>query len=258
MTPWAGALALAAAFAASAQTPPIPAASLRSGITYAGANVRAMQDDDLQNPGMLWSERGKALWSTAPAAGRPSCAQCHDDAATTMRGVAARYPAWDTGASHVVDLSERIEACRTVKQGAAALPREAEDRNALEVYVASMSRDMPIAVVVDGPARSSFERGRAFYYQRRGQMNLACANCHEQNVGKRLFAETISQGHGNAFPAYRLEWQSVGSLQRRLRACLNGVHAEAPSEGTPILTDLELFLAWREQGLPIETPGVRR
>ena len=158
----------------------------------------------------------------------------------------------------MVDLSERIEACRTGKQGAPALPREAEDRNALEVYVASMSRNMPIAVVVDGPARSSFERGRDFYYQRRGQMNLACANCHEQNVGKRLFAETISQGHGNAFPAYRLEWQSVGSLQRRLRACLNGVHAEAPSEGTPILTDLELFLALREQGLPIETPGVRR
>ena len=60
----------------------------------------------------------------------------------------------------------------------------------------------------------------AIYFKAHGQMNLACTQCHDQNWGKRLLAETISQGHGNAFPAYRLEWQSVGSLQRRIRACL--------------------------------------
>jgi len=89
-------------------------------------------------------------------------------------------------------------------------------------------------------------------------MNLACASCHDDSWGKRLLVETISQGHPDAFPAYRLEWQGVGSLQRRIRACLFGVRAEMPAVGATELTDLELFLAWRAKGLPIEAPGVRR
>ena len=89
-------------------------------------------------------------------------------------------------------------------------------------------------------------------------MNLACMHCHDWNAGKRLLAESISQGHPNAYPVYRLEWQSAGSLQRRLRACYFGVRAEMPPYGAQDLLDLELFLAWRAQGLTIETPGVRR
>jgi sulfur-oxidizing protein SoxA len=82
-------------------------------------------------------------------------------------------------------------------------------------------------------------------------MNLACAQCHDRNWGKRLLNETISQGHGNAFPAYRLEWQGMGSLQRRIRACLFGIRAEMPPPGAPELTDVELYLAWRAQGCPL-------
>jgi sulfur-oxidizing protein SoxA len=115
-----------------------------------------------------------------------------------------------------------------------------------------------MSVAVDGPARTSFERGRALYTSRHGQMNLACTQCYEQNWGKHLYAETLSQGHGNAFPAYRLEWQALGSLQRRIRACLFGIRAEMPRPGAPELTDLELYLAWRAEGLAVEAPGVRR
>jgi sulfur-oxidizing protein SoxA len=115
-----------------------------------------------------------------------------------------------------------------------------------------------MATRIDGPASAAFDRGRAFYKQRHGQMNLSCAQCHDQNWGKRLYAETVSQGHGNAFPAYKLEWQTLGSLQRRIRACLFGIRAEMPPAGAGELTDLELFLAWRAQGLPLEAPGVRR
>jgi sulfur-oxidizing protein SoxA len=175
-----------------------------------------------------------------------------------MKGVATHYPAWSAGAGRVVDLEDRINACRVDKQQRAPLAREFEDLLALTTFVATQSRGMPIVVDADGAARPAFERARAFYTERRGQMNLACASCHVQNAGKRLLAETISEGHGNAFPAYRLEWQSVGSLQRRLRACLFGIRAEMPPEGSPVLTELELYLAARAQGLPLETPGVRR
>ena len=146
----------------------------------------------------------------------------------------------------------------TQRQGAPALTRESDDLLALTTYVAYQSRGLPLAVSIDGAAREAFNRGRAFYTQRHGQMNLACTQCHDENWGKRLLIETISQGHPNAFPAYRLEWQSVGSLQRRIRACLFGVRAQMPLPGAPELTDVELYLAWRAQGLPLEAPGVRR
>ena len=89
------------------------------------------------------------------------------------------------------------------------------------------------------------------YERRIGQMNLACLYCHEQNAGRRLLAETISQGHSNAYPIYRLEWQALGSLQRRLRACYSGVRAELPAYNAPDLLDLSLFLAWRGEGLAV-------
>jgi sulfur-oxidizing protein SoxA len=230
--------------------------ALRSGLEFASADVRAMQADDIANPGFLWVERGEKSWRDA-ASGK-SCASCHGEGAASMRGVAARYPAFDQAAGAVIDLEARINVCRARHQGAKPLERESDELLALTAYVAYQSRGMPMAASIDGPARATFERGRAFYMARHGQMNLSCTQCHEQNWGKRLYAETLSQGHGNAFPAYRLEWQTLGSLQRRIRACLFGIRAEMPRPGAPELTDLELYLALRAQGLPLEAPGVRR
>ena len=243
--------------AAAAQQPPVPLSALRSGITFAGASVRAMQVDELANPGMLWVERGEKLWNRGAEASGRSCASCHG-APASMRGVATRYPKFDPEAGTVIDLDARIIDCRTRRQQAPPLARESDELLALSAYVTYQSRGLPLAVSIDGEARASFERGREFYQERHGQMNLGCTHCHDQNWGKRLLGETISQGHGTGFPAYRLEWQSLGSLQRRLRACLFGIRAEMPPSGAPELTDLELYLAWRAQGLQIEAPGVRR
>jgi sulfur-oxidizing protein SoxA len=117
---------------------------------------------------------------------------------------------------------------------------------------------MPMNVTIDSGGAAHFERGRTRYYQRLGQMNLSCAQCHDRNWGRTLLHETISQGHGTGWPGYRLEWQAMGSLERRLRACYSGLRAEMPEYGAPELLDLELFLAWRSNGLAIEAPGVRR
>jgi len=259
MARWPIVLVAAAALSspiASAQQRALPLDRLRSGLEFAGPDVRAMQADDIANPGFLWVERGEKSWRDA--ANGKSCVSCHGDAAASMRGVAAHYPAFDRTAGEVIDLEARINACRVRHQGAMAFERESDDLLALTAYVAYQSRGIPVAASIDGPARAAFERGRAFYNSRHGQMNLSCAQCHEGNWGKRLYAETISQGHGNAFPAYRLEWQALGSLQRRIRACLFGIRAEMPRPGAPELTELELYLAWRAQGLPLEVPGVRR
>ena len=105
---------------------------------------------------------------------------------------------------------------------------------------------------------SDLDRGKTLFYTRIGQMNLACTQCHDRNFGRKLLNDTVSQGHGNGYPGYRVEWQTMGSLHRRLRACFFGVRAEVPAAGSQDLLDLELFLGWRAQGLKVEVPGVRR
>jgi len=231
---------------------------LKSGSELASGELRAMQGDDFANPGMLWVAKGEQLWGEAPGGAAKPCSGCHGDARTTMKGVAARYPRVDPGAGRLVNIEGRINLCRTRHQGVEPLAYESDELLSLTAYVAHQSRGMPVSVTLDSQNRRNYERGREFYHQRRGQMNLACTHCHDRNWGRKLAAETISQGHGNAYPIYRLEWQTVGSLHRRFRSCLFGVRAEMLPLGSQELVDLELYLAWRGNGLGVETPGVRR
>jgi sulfur-oxidizing protein SoxA len=217
-----------------------------------------MQDDEFANPGMLWVVRGETLWD-APAgkSGRP-CAACHGPADTSMRGAATRYPKVDPDTGRLLNLEGRINLCRERHQQAEAFRYESDELLGLTAYVALQSRGLPLNASVNGQNRDHFERGHAFYHSRRGQMNLACSHCHDRNWGRKLLAETISQGHGNEYPVYRLEWQTMGSLHRRFQSCLYGIRAEMLPAGSPEFLDLELFLAWRAGGLPVGTPGVRR
>jgi len=251
---WACGVLLAVS-AVAAETPRSPP---KSGLAYAGADVRALQADDFGNPGMLWVARGEKLWNAPAGRSDKSCAGCHREAPSTMKGVAARYPRVDDKAGGLLNLEGRINRCRESEQQAEPLRYESEELLALTAYVAHQSRGMPVKVDIGKAGRAHFERGRETYYRRQGQINLACTHCHERNAGRRLLADTISEGHGNAYPIYRLEWQSAGSLHRRLRACYFGVRAEQPAAGSAELLDLELYLAWRAQGLVVETPGVRR
>ena len=230
----------------------------RSGYFFLSRQTQAMQDDDQANPGMLWLQEGKAIWDRVEGAVGKSCASCHQDAASSMKGVAARYPAFDAQSGRVINLEQRINLCRVDRQQAVPLPYEPEALLALTAYVEHQSRGRPMREVVDGAARPFFEAGRALFSTRQGQLNLACKQCHQDHWGEQLRNEPISQGYGNAYPAYRLEWQTIGSLQHRLRNCNVGMRAEPYPYGAEEYVNLELYLAWRAQGLPIETPGVRR
>ena len=222
----------------------------KPGTDFQSADVRALQADEFANPGMLWVARGEALWSP--------CKACHGEAARSMRGVAASYPKHSKELGAVVNLEQRINACVARDPKAKPLAWESEPLLALTAHVARQSQGVPIAVAADGPAAAVLERGRSLYFERQGQLHLACSQCHDDNWGRTLLAEKVSQGHPADWPAYRLEWQSLGSLQRRLRACYFGVRAELPAFGSPDLVALELYLAVRARGLPISAPGVRR
>jgi sulfur-oxidizing protein SoxA len=232
---------------------PVP---LKGGSEFQSEETRALQADEFGNPGMLWVARGEKLWSEPRGGAGIACASCHGDAAKSMRGVAAGYPKHD--GHRVVDLEQRINGCVVENQKAQPLPWESEELLALTAYVARQSKGARIAVAIDGPARATFERGRALYFERQGQFNLACTQCHDANWGRTLLAERVSQGHPADWPAYRLEWQKLGSLQRRLRACYFGVRAALPDFGAPDLVALELYLAARAEGLALSVPGVRR
>ncbi|MGE0311901.1 MAG: sulfur oxidation c-type cytochrome SoxA [Lautropia sp.] len=229
----------------------------RSGFDEMSPSSQAMQRDDLQNPGMLSVAEGEALWSAAPARGGRSCADCHGDAAETMRGVAARYPAWDADAGAASTLGARIDRCRVRHQRADSGGPEDAQRLALEAYVGHQSRGLPIAPPEDARMTVARARGEALWRTRFGQLGVSCAQCHDDRAGLRLGASPIPQAHPTGYPIYRLEWQSIGSLQRRLRNCMVGVRATPFAPDSADATALEAWLAVRAAGMRIETPAVR-
>jgi sulfur-oxidizing protein SoxA len=234
----------------------IPLADRKSAYTLMGREIQTMQDDDTANPGMLSVFDGEALWSKKAGAAEKSCADCHGDARASMRGVAARYPAYHTGQARPIDLEQRINICRVERQIATPLKYESKELLALTAYVGLQSRGMPLQPT-DDRLRPFIEAGRETFNRRQGQINLSCAQCHDERWGKRLAGSVIPQGHATGYPLYRLEWQALGSLQRRLRNCLTGMRAELYPLGAPEYVDLQLYLMWRARGLAVETPAVR-
>jgi len=231
---------------------------LRSGYLFLGPGTRALQDDDFLNPGMFAVDRGRALWTRVEGGEGLSCASCHEDAETSMHGVAARYPVYDEAQDGLVNLELRINEMRTEYMGAEPFPYESDDMLALAAFVSHQSRGMPMQVEIDGPAAPFFDQGRDFYFERRGQLDLSCSQCHDDLVGERLRGDLISQGHVNGFPFYRIMWGSMGSRHRMFEWCNTSVRAEPYALGSQEYLELELYLAWRGSGLPIETPAVRR
>ncbi len=244
---------VAAGMAGSAE---IPSSECRSSYEHMSAETKAMQDEDTANPGMLWVLDGEALWRAKSGQAGKACADCHGDARASMKGVAAHYPAFDEKRGGPVDLAGRINRCRTDHQGAPAFARESKDLLALAAYIGRQSRGLPIQS--GDPRLNPFiDAGRAMFNARKGQLDLSCAQCHDDNWGQKLAGITLPQGHPTGYPLYRLEWQTLGSLHRRLRNCMIGMRAESYPYGSPEFVALEAFLMWRARGMKIETPAVR-
>jgi len=235
----------------------IPQAERRSGFSFMTPDTKAMQNEDTANPGMLWVLDGEALWKSRTGTAGKACADCHNAARSSVSGVAARYPAFDKTLGRPVNLEQRINLCRARHQQATPLAYESRELLALTAFVAQQSRGTAIETGADPQLEPFIDKGRELFMQRQGQLNLNCANCHDDNWDKRLAGSAITQGHPTGYPLYRLEWQSLGSLQRRLRGCISGIRAQAYDYGAPELVALELYLMSRARGMPIETPAVR-
>ncbi|SKA11310.1 sulfur-oxidizing protein SoxA [Enhydrobacter aerosaccus] len=227
----------------------------RSGYQDMGAALQKMQDDDTANPAMLFVQAGEALWKQKAGASDKACADCH--AAGSMKGVAARYPAFTPGSDRPVDLDGRINLCRTTQQKAPAFGPESQELLQLSAYLALQSRGLPIAPPDDARLTPVRAEGEQLFKGRQGQLNLSCADCHDDNAGKSLGGATIPQAHPTGYPIYRLEWQTLGSLKRRLRNCMIGMRAEPFAYDAPEYVALEAYLMQRAKGMTMDAPAVR-
>ena len=251
----AGAIFAALLMAEAVGATEIPQAERRSGYSFMTPDTQAMQDDDTSNPGMLWVLDGEALWKRKAGSANKACADCHTDG--SMKGVAAHYPAFDKALGRPVNLEQRINLCRTNRQQASPLAYESRDLLALSAFVLNNRKACRLNPV---PIRSSSRSSR-------GDASCSC-NGKGSSISAAPIAMTTTGTSGwrdrrsrrrtrPGYPLYRLEWQSLGSLQRRLRACMSGVRAQAYDYGAPELVELELYLMSRARGMPMEAPAVR-
>ncbi len=241
-----------------AQDSQISPADIRSGYVFLQPETRSLQDDAFANPGFLWIDKGDTLFNRHPDNGKESCASCHTEDSRPVVEAAAHYPAIDQQTGKLVNLEGRINLCRERYQDLPPLEYESDDLLSLTGYISSLAHGVPVKVDITGPARKYYDAGEDYFFLRKGQFNLACSQCHNEHWGDKLRGDTISQGYGNAFPAYRMEWQTLGSLQRRLHDCDTGIRAEPMAYGSETYTAVELYLAKRAEGLAMESPGIRR
>jgi len=230
----------------------------RSGYTYLAADTQQLQNDAFANPGMLWVERGGEMWIQPEGGAHQSCTNCHGEARESMRGVRARYPRFDGRRKKLINLEQQINRCRQERLHVPPYAYESEALLALTTYIAYQSRGVPIAPQIDAATRSFFIAGKQFFMQRRGQLDLACTHCHDQLAGQRLRGEVISQGQSNGFPIYRQLWQTLGSSHHMFAWCNTAIRAEPFALGSDEYVNLELYMAWRARGLPVESPAIRR
>ena len=229
-----------------------------SGYDFMSPALQTLQRDEAQNPGMLAVREGQALWQAVPPSGGPACAKCHGAAVEDrMRGAAARYPVWDRMLNRPVTLSQRVEQCRQQHQGQTAQAPEGPERLALTAAVARASVGLPLQPDSSAPMQRWREEGAIWWHRRLGQLDLSCSQCHDDQVGRRLGGSVIPPGNSVGYPTYRLEWQALGSVQRRLRNCMTGVRAQPFAPDSDPALALEVFMAWRDRGLALEVPAVR-
>ena len=231
--------------------------TIYSGWVFRSDETQAMQMDDFDNPAMLFAEQGQELFNTAMGANGESCASCHSNPDDLNR-VRATYPQWDEEHGTVQTVEMQVQECQTESMGMAeAWGINSQEMLNMTAYIASIGRGQVIDVAIDGPAQDTWEAGREIYYTRFGQLELSCANCHEQNYGNYIRADHLSQGQINGFPTYRLKNAGLNGTHNRFRGCIRDTRAETFAIGSDEFVALELYVASRGNGLTVEGPSVR-
>ncbi|WP_024509185.1 sulfur oxidation c-type cytochrome SoxA [Bradyrhizobium sp. ARR65] len=201
-------------------------------------------------------EAGKEMFSK-PFKNGKTYADCFENGGI---GIRQNYPYFDAKEGEVITLELALNRCREAN-GEAPLSYVKDDMASLTAYMAFTSRGKPFDIKIpnDPRALAAYENGKRYFYTRRGQLNFSCASCHVQSPGERLRAETLAPALGilNAMPIYRSEWAGMGTISRRFVTCNSQTRAVPEEPQSEDYRDLEYFLSYVSNGLPVAGPGAR-
>ncbi len=203
-------------------------------------------------------DAGKLLFETALKKGK-FYGDCFENKGMA---IAQHYPLWDEARAEVITLAMAINNCR-LKYQLPPLDYQRGEIAQILAYMTYTSRGKRINIKVpknNPKAVAAYQQGKNYYYQRRGQLNFSCALCHVKYAGKRIRSEVLSPalGHPSGWPTYRLKWGEVGTLHRRFIECHRQIRADAPKAQSIELRNLEYFLTFMSNGIPINAPSTRR
>ena len=201
-------------------------------------------------------DKGKELFETAFKNGK-TFADCFDN-----KGIAVRqnFPFFDEKSGAVVTLESAVNHCLT-ENGEKPYSYTSDDMASVTAYMAFTSRGKPFDIKIpdDPRALAAYERGKQYFYTRRGQLNFSCASCHVQNPGERIRAEILAPALGltAALPIYRSEWGGMGTATRRFITCNSQVRAVPLAPDDELYRDVDYYLSYMSNGLPVSGPGAR-
>lgn len=227
-----------------------------SGWLYRDPSTQAMEADDFENPAISFVDEGLTEWDTVYGSEGKSCASCHGDISESMAGVRAKMPKVAKNGELWI-LENYVNNCLTTRMGAEAWNIDKGPMKNLIAAVSMQSRGMPMNVAIDGPAAPFWQQGHDMYYTRYGDLQLACASCHEENANNHIRGDHLSQGQLVGFPTYRLKKGGLVSIQNRLAGCMRDTRAEIYAKGSDEFKALELYVASRGNGLSVEGVSVR-
>jgi sulfur-oxidizing protein SoxA len=237
-----------------------PLAPIEATKTPASASgLVQLQSSQAMNPISLWTDEGKRKWEK-------DCQTCH----STEKVVKSvpNFPKLDS-ALQLINLEDQISICRqrvekTSSRTTASLYNDDHTNLELSSFLHDAARLLSINIAPPNNAESAsvwkkhLTAGKSLFQTRLGHMNLSCQQCHDGKQGASMRAQRITAGHPTGFPAYRISWQGLGSMERRIRACFSGVQAQVPAQQDIRLRQLELYLKTRAQGMPLEGPSIRQ
>src|SRR3954453_20549738 len=201
-------------------------------------------------------EMGKEMF-TKPFKNGKSYADCFPNQGI---GVRQDYPYFDTKTGKVVTLELALNQCREAN-GEPPFSYVKDEMAALTAYMAYPSRGKPFDIKIpnDPRALEAYQNGKRYFYTRRGQLNFSCASCHVQSPGERIRAEVRAPAIGilTAMPIYRSEWGGMGTTSRRFTTCNSQIRGVPLEPQADEYRDLEYFLSYVSNGLPISGPGAR-
>ena len=218
----------------------------------------------------LGVEKGKALWNMKFANGE-SFAGCVKKGAIKP---AYTYPRWDKASKSIRTAELDIMDCARANNAdpkeltflTADLGKDEKARVQLAEVTAHFysqykgKRVKPDVDFTDADALAAYEKGKKYWWTRRGQLNFACAHCHVDMAGKDLGGNqplSAALGHTTAWPAQRLEWQRLETIMQRYATCNSQVRAKPEKHYGPEYLSLQLYETYMSSGLPLTAPAMR-